>query len=562
MIRDLSSLAEQRYDLVVVGAGIYGACVAWDAALRGLKVALLEKGDFGHGTSANSLKIIHGGLRYLQDGDVRQARVMARERGAWLRLAPHLVQPLPCLLPTGESLARSRPVVGAALALNRLISAAAGAWPGREPFAGSRLVSRAGVSDLLPGLALPNLTGAALWYDGLMYNSERLLLSFVLSATALGAAAANYVEVTGFLRRGNAIRGVCARDVLSGRAFDVRAPLVVNCAGSWAGSLLARLEGAPGGLRLPLSLAMNLVTRQWWPGYAVAVRGICRADNRGAAGRPHTWFVVPWREYSLVGTRHVPLEGRPEDFRLSEEHIADFLADLNESYPAARLERQDVVHVHYGFLPTIDPAGNGRLKLLRHGQVYDHKAEQGIEGLITLVGVKYTAARLLAEKAVDLAVSRLARLSRPCATESRPLCEGDTGPFSGFMEAAVSGRSAGIPADMIRHLVHNYGTGYGRILAYGEVEPALLNPLSKVTAVTAAEVVHAVRHEMAQTLVDVVRRRTELGAAGLPGPATLRACAAVMAAEKGWNSKQTESEIEAVHAAYSPSLRPAEGGRD
>jgi glycerol-3-phosphate dehydrogenase len=553
MKRDVEQLAGQRYDLLIVGAGIYGACVARDAAMRGLNVALLDKGDFGHATSANSLKIIHGGLRYLQEGNLRLARQMARERATWQRIAPHLVGPLPCLLPTGYSPLRRRSLLKAALALHRLITSFNGDSAGDKAPSG-RVISRADLARLLPGAMLPQATGATLWYDALMHDSERLLLSVVLSAAAHGAALANYVEVTGILKRAGAVCGVEARDTLNGRTFEVQARLVVNCAGSWAATLPGLATARPHRRRFPYSVALNLVTRQWWPGCALALPGITRPHHRAQTSLPHTWFVVPWRQYSLVGTRHVVLEGPPDTFRCTEEHVAAFLADLNESYPAAQLGLADVYHVHCGFLPSNSPSTGGPVRLLRQGYVYDHAEEEGLDGLITVIGVKYTSARAVAEQAVDVALRKLGLAERPCRSHEEPLFGGATGHFPTFLRAAVNGSPAGTTSETIRRLAHRYGAYYLRILAYGRDEPELLDRVTDSAPVTKAEVVHTVRYEMAVTLADVILRRTGLGAAGMPDPACLRACAELMATELGWDQGQIDCQVEAVYDAY-PFLR-------
>jgi glycerol-3-phosphate dehydrogenase len=272
MKRDLASLEQQTYDLVVVGGGIYGACIARDAALRGLSVALLEQGDFGQATSANSLKIIHGGLRYLQDGNPRLVRLMARERKAWLTVAPHLVQPLPCLMPTTRNLSRSRLVMGAGIRLNDALTYDRNReMDSSQEIPAARLLSRDEFVRLLPSLPADGVTGGVLWHDAQVNNTERLLLAVLASAAAAGAALANYVEVTGLRRSGDVVSGVVARDRLSGKEMDVRAPLVLLCAGGWTGSLLERFgltqkKGAP-----HPSLAVNIVTRQLAADYAFAL---------------------------------------------------------------------------------------------------------------------------------------------------------------------------------------------------------------------------------------------------------------------------------------------------
>ena len=201
MKRNLERLANQKFDVLVVGGGIHGAVAAWDAALRGLSIALIERGDFGSATSQNSLKIVHGGLRYLQDGNLSRIRTMARERTTWMRIAPHLVHPLACLTPTRHKLSRSRLVLGAGLVANDTLSFDRNRIADPEKYLpNGRLISQSELSNILPDYDVSNSTGAAVWHDAHIYNTERLLLELILSAVDVGAEVANYVEAIGFLQ--------------------------------------------------------------------------------------------------------------------------------------------------------------------------------------------------------------------------------------------------------------------------------------------------------------------------------------------------------------------------
>ena len=387
MKRDVKRLAKSNFDVLVIGGGITGACVAWDATLRGLRVALIEKGDFGGATSSNTLKMVHGGLRYWQDANLRLVRKMNRERRTLLRIAPHLVHPLPVLMPTYKGkLRRSKLVLGAAVKLNDLVGFDRN-W-GNDPqkiLPNGRVLSRAECLELLPGLDEAGVSGGILWYDGQMYNSERLLLSFVLSAAEVGAQVANYVAATGFLQDGGRVTGVAARDELTGAALEIRARLVVNAAGPWVDNLLGRLDPPVLRRKFHLSTAMNLVTRQILPDYAVGLTST-RAQtlpDGSTESRSHVLFIAPWHGYSLVGTRHAPYDGRVDDDWVTEKAITDFLSEVNQSYPGAALRREDVYQVHAGFLPAIaGGADSGNVRLAREGQVTDHYAENGVDGLV------------------------------------------------------------------------------------------------------------------------------------------------------------------------------------
>src|SRR5688500_6169422 len=294
MKRNLERLANQKFDVLVVGGGVHGACTAWNAALRGLSVALIERGDFGSGTSQNSLKIIHGGLRYLRDGNLPRIRTMARERTTWMKIAPHLIHPLPCLLPTTEKMSRSRLAMGLALMANDFLSFDRNqlADPEKDLFDGM-IVSQRELSRILPGYDVSTSTGAAVWYDAQIYNSERLLLEFILSAVDAGAEVANYVEAISFLQRDNRIIGVRAKDVQTGEFFDIQSKLVINCAGAWMDCLL---EKAALRSEYATSIAMNVIVDQVWSDVAV---GLTSQPLNGK--HPQVLFIVPRSEERRVG---------------------------------------------------------------------------------------------------------------------------------------------------------------------------------------------------------------------------------------------------------------------
>jgi len=563
MQRNVSALSQQTFDLLIIGGGIYGACVAWDATLRGLSVALVDKGDFGGETSANSLKIIHGGLRYLQDANPRLVTLMSQERSTWLKIAPHLVHPLPCLLPTDQSLSRNRWTMATALSVNDLLSMNRNVdLDEHRHLPRGRILSPEECIAQIPALADINMTGAVLWRDAQMINSERLLLSFLLGAGESGAVLANYVAVTHLLQEGKRVRGAAAQDVLTGDSFTIQARLVINCTGAWTDHLLATLPAIPPQRRFSLSTACNLVTRQLWPNVAAGIP--TRTSGRDSQGqsveRGRTLFIAPWLRYSVVGTFHAHYHDAPETFRLDRPTIQSWLDELNATIPAARLTLDDVLHIHRGFLPAQPPDDQAdSVHLVRESNIYDHHHEDGIAGLISVVGVKYTTARYTAEKIVDLALAHLGQPAIPGQTANTPLWGGSMEALSPFMIEAVAKRPAHLQRQQMMHLVFSYGTDYETILAYGEEEPAWLQPIGSRTDVLAAEIIHAVRDEMARTLLDVILRRTELGTTGMPTLACLKRCVALMAGELGWDEQKCEQEIAAAHRYYrrlNPLLTP------
>jgi glycerol-3-phosphate dehydrogenase len=532
MRRDLQALADRTWDVLVIGGGIHGACVVWEAALRGLTGCLVERADFGSATSANTMKIVHGGLRYLQHGDVRRMRESIGERRALLRIAPHLVHPLPVVVPTYGHGWRGREVLQAALALSDLVGADrnVGLDEGQR-IPRSRTISRRECQRLVPGVQTAGLTGAAVFHDALVENSERLLLAFLHTAAKAGAEVANYAEVTALRREGPAGLQAAVTDRVTGESLLIRAGTVVNASGPWLDRVLGLADP---GVRVHASFAraFNVVTRPLFP-HAVALATPCTPLDPGAlVSRGHRLlFVVPWRGHSLVGTGYAPHEGAAGECRVTEEDVSSLLGALNQACPTLALGLPDVRLVHGGLLPAAGvDAATGEPRLARQGQIVDH-AGDGWPGLISVVGVKYTTARRLAERAVDRVLQRLGRRPAPSVSARVPLHGGDP-----------AGAAGAPPVVALR----SHGSAWGEVLAYlgpGET-------LGDRRAVLRAEVRHAIRAEMARSLGDIVFRRTELGSAGHPGPALLGEAARAAAVEQRWSAEQERAELAQVYGRF------------
>ncbi len=555
MKRDLKALADRVYDVLIVGGGIYGAAAAWEASLQGLSVAIIERADFASGTSANSLKIIHGGLRYLQHLDLKRVRESVRERRILLSIAPHLVHPLPCVMPTYGHLMKGKEVMRLGLLTNDLFSIDRNRLADPDKWIpGGRIIGRKELLELLPGVDPQGVTGGACWTDAQMYNSERLTLAFLLSAASKGAQLANYVHATSLLSKEGRVTGARVQDTLSGQEFDIRARLVVNAAGGWVNELLA----ASGVARVPLllSTAMNVIIRkQLLNGYAAGVYGrfTYPIPAGGSHSGRHVLFTAPWRGYTIIGTFHRPFHEAEVRLQVTEQEIEQFLQEVNSAYPGNPVSEDDVVFVHKGFLPMdgINPK-TGEVQLTKHYRLVDHKRLGGPEGLITVVGVKYTTARDVAEKLVALALRKLGKTSSGSPSRKLALIGGDIPRFATFVEEAVARRPAELSPSQVRRLVFNYGSEFPRILAYGQERPALVSPLPGSADVLQAEVVHAVREEMACKVCDTVLRRTDLGSAEYPGDQAVRSCAEIMAKELQWPASHMERELEEIRRFYAP----------
>lgn len=540
MVRDLRRLADSRFDLIVVGAGFYGAIAAWDATLRGLSVALIDKSDFGAATSFNNLKTLHGGLRSLQSANFAQMRLFIRERRALARVAPHLVRPLAFVVPTYRHPLRSAVAMRFALAINDLVA--------RDRHEGlddpaihlprGRVVGREECLRLNPLIEPGGVTGGAVWHDYQMHNTDRMTLSFVLSAAEAGAVAANYVRATSLIRDGERIAGVHVTDEATGTSFEVRGAAVLNATGPWAASFLAALETPTSAPAPRLSRAMNLVVRRVH---------VAQACGGRASGR--FLFLAPWRDVTLVGTSHDAHEGDADALAVSRWDLETFLADVREAFPNAQLGGEDVRLVHRGLLPMVSGRDH-EVKLLRESAVVDHTAD-GVPGLVSMFGVRYTTARATAERAIDTVFRQRGDGSPPpCGTADTPVIGGAIASKDQFVRAVSSRDVSGVSRDVLRRLAISYGTGYDAVLQPLRQEPDLARPLGTQCDVTGLEIIHAVRHEAAIHLSDAILRRTEAGSAGHPGGDAIANAAALMQRELQWNDLRVENEIADVEAFY------------
>ena len=539
MQRDPTALAAREFDLLVIGGGIYGAIAAWDATLRGLSVGIIDRGDFGGGTSFNSAKTIHSGVRALQSGNVAALRRFLGERRALSRILPHLVRPMPFVIPTYRGISRHRVLLRLYFAINdRLVRDRRDAPDVAGCLPPSRVLSREECLGLNPLIDPNGVTGGIEWFDCQMYNSDRVHFSFIASAAEAGAVAVNYVEATAALTRGSAVEGVRAFDGLTGESFEIRARVVLNAAGPWAPELSGRLvPRAAGRLCRRLSKAMNLVIASPIPG--------SHAVGGPAGGR--LLFVAPWREFAIVGTSHDGYEGGADGLAVDRREIETFIAAVNVAFPGLSLHVGDVLLVHRGLLPA-SSRGDG-VQLETTSAVVDHRRD-GIHGLISMLGVRYTTARDTAERAVDLAVEQLACAVNSCRTAVTPLIGGDMSAFDTFLRDATGSMCGEIPRQTRERLARTYGTRHRVVLVGLAASVTDRAPLGATCAVTAGEVRYAVREEMAVRLSDALLRRTEAGSAGHPGDDALVAAARIMAAELAWTPQRVDTEIAELGRTY------------
>ncbi len=402
--RDPQGAEKGEYDAIIIGGGIYGITLALEAGRRGLKTLLLDQGDFGEQTSFNSLKIIHGGLRYLQSLDLHRFRESVGERAWFLRHFPGRVHPLPCFMPLYGNGMRRPLIFRAALLANHLFSLRrnSGIAPDHHlPMGG--VVGVRESQSIFPLLDRDGLKGGAVWYDAYMPDSQLLVMDLLQVACRLGTIPLNYVQATELLTDSQGhVDGVSCVDQETGRNHKYHAKLVINAAGPWCRKVVSGIKGDQAELFRP-SLAWNvLFKKDALSDHALAVQ----AREPGS----RLFFITPWKGKIFAGTGHEPWTGEPGRPLPDRKQLKSFIQALNEAVPGLELQIQDVGRIFAGLLPTTEAGSN---KLTKREVIIDHGAAGGPTGLFSVGGIKFTTARLVAEKILDLAGLGKAIVSMP-----------------------------------------------------------------------------------------------------------------------------------------------------
>lgn len=519
--------ANGAFDLIIIGAGINGAGIARDAALRGLRALLLDKGDVAGGTTAASTRLIHGGLRYLEHGEVRLVRESLRERELLLRLAPHLVQPLPLMIPIYRGDARGPWLIRAGMLAYELLSIG-------KSLPRHHMLGRVEAWQRAPGLAGFDLLGAALYYDAQVEYPERLALENALDARAHGAVLRTYHEVQHLDIEGGRIAGVQGRDVLTGELFQATAPVVINVAGPWVDAVLGTVEMPKPGRLIGGTKGSHIVVGPFSDAPVDALYAEAGHDHR-------PFFIIPWNDAYLIGTTDTRFDGDLEDVSASELEIYWLLEEANRLLPNARLSREDVRYSYAGVRPLPYAPGRREGAVTRRHIVVDHGAQGGPRGLFSIVGGKLTTYRALAEVVVDEVFRHAGSTFIPSQTAHTPL---PGAPESGSWQAVRRDflRESGLPSHAAEHLLRVYGERAGDVLATANVS-ATRAIIDAATGAIAAEVGWALRHEGARTLTDVLARRTMIGLGPDNGRSAAAKVAEIAQRELGWDAVRAASEL-------------------
>lgn len=551
MKRTTVALTDGVFDILVVGGGAAGAATAREAALRGYRTALIERDDFGGGTSAHCFKVVHGGIRYMQHADIKRLRSSCRERSALLRIAPHLVSPLPFAIPTFGNGKGSKWFLGTGMLMYDALSRDCNAHvkdPARR-IGGTQFLGRAETMRLFPQLNGAGLTGAAIFQDGQMYNPPRLVLAFVAAAEELGATVANYIGAESFLHEAGRIAGVTARDQLSGELLDIRARLVINAAGPWAEGLLEKRADTRIQAGTYSRDACFLISRRPGTPMALALQGRTRDADALLARNARHMFLVPWRNSTLVGVWHSVVPRDPDRVGLSQQELSAFIEEINYSYPTLGLTEDEVRITGFGLVPFGEASRQGAqtLSFGKQSRLVDHRKTHNISGLLSAISVRYTVARMDAEAALDLAAEQLGKRSDGADSRTRPLPGGDIDDFAGFERRLRADWPAWLPSSALDSLARNYGSKAAKILAAGERDASLRHCLPG-TQISHAEIHYVIEEEMAHCMSDVAFRRTDLGTDGHPGSAALEQLQLMMTRELGWSSQRAAQESAATQS--------------
>ena len=494
-----------HYDLVVVGGGINGCALAREAAQAGLRVALLEARDFGAGVTSRSTRLIHGGLRYLESFRFPLVRESLRDRATLLREFPGIVQPQPFLLPVYRSDSRARWYIACGLALYRLLSAG-GSLPAPRRISARELLA------LLPGLDPDGLVGGFEYFDCQAVFPERLALEMALQAQSAGADIRNHARVTGLLLRDSRVDGVRFEGL--GGSGELRSRVVVNATGAWADQLMKLATKNASEPLLSLVNGAHIVVRELPGAPRHAVYREARADRR-------PFFIIPWRGLRLIGTTETLFRGDPSLALPEESEIRYLLREANALFPAAGLARQDVLYAYSGSRPILKAPQADLNRASRDHAIVEHEKTDGVSGLLTMAGGKLTTAPSFA-KAVLSRVARILGISTAAVERSRP--------------SALTGAPPEFAA--------LYGPRWRDVLDAIAADPSMMRPLADGCSTKRGQVLHAIEHEGAKTLADVMLRRTGAAFDQHYERSWAEAAADVAAGRLGWDRAERDRALD------------------
>ena len=542
MKRFIESYDGRPFDVIVIGGGITGAAVAYDAASRGLSVALVEKKDFGCATSAATSKLIHGGFRYLANLELGLVRESLRERRTLENIAPNFVYPLPGIVVSyGRKFTDNLLAIRAGMMLYDLLAFDRNrTWDKTKRIPRHKIISAGEVLRLEPNVRAQGLKGGGIYHDCSSLSPERLTLAFIKSAVQAGAQVSNYAVVEGFcMSRENKICGVSVKDLVKEQEVEIQGKLTINCGGPWADIILGLIQNNNIEKKLRRSEGIHIVTKKLVGDHMVAC----------TAGRSGHFFLIPWRDHTLIGTTDKEYSGDPNDFKVTRAAITELLENVNSAFGSEPLKYDDVLFAYGGLRPLVEDQTKGVYESSRKYEIYDNMND-GFDGLLTVEGGKYTTSRNLAEKVVEKVAFKLGRNLDRCRTGEKYLAGCEIKDMTEFL-GRLPGENTGLAESTMEWLGRNYGTEYADVVEIACSKKSLSRPVNRDGEIF-AQVVYALREEMAQTLEDIIFRRTGMGTLGNPGDEVLSSIADIAAAHSGWEETRKAKSVRSEVLASQP----------
>jgi glycerol-3-phosphate dehydrogenase len=533
MKRDFADIAGISFDLIVIGGGIIGASVARDASMRGLKTLILEKEDFAAGTTSRSTRLIHGGFRYLQHFEFGLVREDMREREILLHIAPHLVHPLPFLIPLTKP--SDRLIMSAGTLLYDILSYDKSV-PGRKHY------SRETTQKMEPNMQLENLRGSDLYYDCQIWFTERLCLENIISAVDNKAVALNHARVVGILKDGNNVRGVKVQDTLTGKEYDVPSRMVVNAAGHWMDAICGMVYGQQKRM-IRRTKGVHLLTPRLSNNALVLY---AKSDGR-------LWFVVPWGKYSLVGTTDTDYNKDLDAVYAEKEDVHYIMHEAQRVFPQLKME--DIYYSYAGLRSLPDSDADKPGSVSRAHKTIDHEKTDNIGGIISVLGGKITGGRGIAEEITDLVCKKLA-VKAECKTAAIPL---PGAPLVMKEDLEKYTIDSGMDLETISYLASLYGSRFPAVLEMAEKGSRGKQALCPHSKEITAQIWYAVAEESAITLSDFMFRRSGLGLMECQGLDAMDVISKEMARLQGWSPQEMTQQISDYKNILSLGQRYKEG---
>ncbi len=542
MIRFIENYKGEEFDLVVIGGGITGATVAYEASSRGLSVALIEKSDFSSATSSATSKMIHGGLRYLSTYEFGLVRESLKERRVLTNIAPNFIHPASFVFSIYKKDKVPNFVMKMGMLMYELFSFDKNRlWDKSKKMPFHKSVSAKNILKLFPNAIKEDLVGGQMYYDCSSHSPERFTLGFIKSAVKYGAKVSNYARVEDFVveqQEGvKIVKGVKVVDEITGNSHIVNSKLVINCAGPWADIILDKVKDVKGNQELRRSEGIHIVTKKLVEEHVFS----------GSTSSHKHFFLVPYRNHTLIGTTDKEYIGKPDEYKVTRKAIEELLEGVNESFGVKeKIKYEDILYTYGGLRPLVEDQTEDSYNSSRKYEITGEK-KNGIEGLITIEGGKFTTSRMLAEKAIDKVVKILGIPKIDSISENKHLIGSEIDNFDEFI-ATKQKKYFNIPLNQIEYLSKCYGTEIDELFSIADENQEYKKVLND-DGENLAQVVFAIRNEMALTLEDIMLRRTGIAQLGNPGKEVIGKVAKLASKELNWSDEKMRSEIADIETA-------------